>query len=570
MSLKIRIAAQCEAAGRPNNEDNFQLNDNLSNAQWGFTTDKIVVLDRKGALLVVCDGMGGMNAGEVASATAIQTIKNWFAPDNITNQILESHDSVMRHIEKSIVAADAQIKEAGKKDKEKEGMGSTIVMAWIVDKYVYVGWCGDSRAYRFNPKFGLEQLSHDHSYVQELVDAGKLSQELAFDHPSNNIITRSLGDSRQKAKPEVKRFPLYDGDIILLCSDGLSGVLRDNEIKAILEQQTNSMESCRDALWNESKKIGWHDNVTLVLCQVIDGGEKPMKNYAKNNESNENNGNNEQRKKKPLTLTALIFMLVFLVIGMIGGYFLGKYGSTIFDFTRTEQRTYEKQDDNICVSVLPTDSTQHIDSVLGKILNEILKKGSLKDSLLKYDDSLETNITKIRDANAIYEDNHIIIDKDSIYIKIPVYKKTLPIVTEEKKPEEATATADSTKNTREGKQDTIGRDGTGTGTGTGTGERDKVLIDSNLTLSEKYTCEYCDGSNEYYLCISFRKGSNNSIDTIWENIKNYHQRIVVHPITKKRYTLMLQRDEVTEGDIKDDEKKPGMSKLRILYKEQGQ
>jgi serine/threonine protein phosphatase PrpC len=329
MSIEIKMAAQCEAAGRPNNEDNFQLNDNLSNVQWGFTTDKVVALDKKGALLVVCDGMGGMNAGEVASASAIQTVKDRFAPVNISNQILESHDSIMRYIEKTIIAADTQIKEESKRDKEKEGMGSTIVMAWIVDKYVYVGWCGDSRAYRYNPAFGFEQLSHDHSYVQELVDAGKLSQELAFDHPNSNIITRSLGDSRQKAKPDVKCFPLYNGDVILLCSDGLSGVLRDSELEAIISQHTDSMEGCRNTLWNESKRIGWNDNVTIALCQIVSGAEKAANNKPINHDGNNDNhdDNNEKtiNKRKPIKIAAFVLLLSLILFGMFEfGHYVGK------------------------------------------------------------------------------------------------------------------------------------------------------------------------------------------------------------------------------------------------------
>jgi serine/threonine protein phosphatase PrpC len=320
MSIKFKMAARCEAAGRPNNEDNFQLNDNLSNSQWGFTTDKTVSLDKKGALLVVCDGMGGMNAGEVASASAIQTIKERFMSDHLTEQILETPDSIMRYIEKTIIEADTRIKEESKKDKAKEGMGSTIVLAWLVEKNVYIGWCGDSRAYRFNPAFGMEQLSHDHSYVQELVDAGKLTQELAFDHPDSNIITRSLGDPRQKARPDVKCFPLYDGDIILLCSDGLSGVLRDREMETIIAQHTDSMENCRDVLWNESEKIGWHDNVTTALCQVISGGEKT----SGQNQASEEVIEEKKRKGKTLTIALIVLLIFILIAGAFeGGVYFG-------------------------------------------------------------------------------------------------------------------------------------------------------------------------------------------------------------------------------------------------------
>lgn len=269
-NILFRMAARCEAAGRPNNEDNYQLDDNLSDNSWGFTADAEVSLGEKGALLVVCDGMGGMNAGEVASDIAVKTIKEWFTTDKLTDAVVAAP---CKYIASAIVAADAAIKAHSKTNPDTEGMGSTIVLAWLLGQKVYVGWCGDSRCYRFNPALGLERLSHDHSYVQELVDAGKLTEELAFDHPNNNIITRSLGDPRGAAQPDTKEFDLYDQDIILLCSDGLCGTLRDNEIAELIKQHQTSMQECRDALWDADEAAGWTDNTTIALAQIISGGK---------------------------------------------------------------------------------------------------------------------------------------------------------------------------------------------------------------------------------------------------------------------------------------------------------
>ncbi len=269
-NILFRMAARCEAAGRPNNEDNYQLDDNLSDNSWGFTTDAEVSLGKKGALLVVCDGMGGMNAGEVASDIAVKTIKEWFTTEKLTDAAIAAP---CKYIASAIVAADAAIKAHSKTNPDTEGMGSTIVLAWLLGQKVYVGWCGDSRCYRFNPALGLERLSHDHSYVQELVDAGKLTEELAFDHPNNNIITRSLGDPRGAAQPDTKEFDLYNQDIILLCSDGLCGTLRDNEIAELIKQHQTSMQECRDALWDADEAAGWTDNTTIALAQIISGGK---------------------------------------------------------------------------------------------------------------------------------------------------------------------------------------------------------------------------------------------------------------------------------------------------------
>ena len=273
--IKFRLAARCEAAGRPNNEDNFQVDADLSADHWEFQRDKVVSLSEKGALLLVCDGMGGMNAGEVASNIAVETVKQRFSNSNFSHEELSSDEQRCDFIRRVIQEADANIKQEGKIDPSKSGMGSTIVLAWLIDEKVYVGWCGDSRAYKYNPERGFVQLSHDHSYVQELVDSGKLSPELAFDHPNNNIITRSLGDPRGAAQPDVKIFPLEENDVILLCSDGLCGVLRDNEMEQVIAGHQNSMDSCCHALWEAAKNAGWHDNVTIALAQIMPQQAQP-------------------------------------------------------------------------------------------------------------------------------------------------------------------------------------------------------------------------------------------------------------------------------------------------------
>ena len=328
------MAARCEAAGRPNNEDNYQLDSDLSDNTWGFTADEEITLGDKGSLLVVCDGMGGMNAGEVASAIAVKTIQEYFAADKLTDGVLSNP---CKYIHSAIVAADAAIKEHSKANPDTEGMGSTIVMAWLLGQKVYVGWCGDSRCYRYNPQLGLERLSHDHSYVQELVDAGKLTEELAFDHPNNNIITRSLGDPRGAAQPDTKEFDLYYQDIILLCSDGLCGTLRDNEIAEVIRAHQTSMQDCRDALWAADEAAGWTDNVTIGLAQIISGAKDAPKNIHE-----ESNQVNMSASKIALVnankrLKLLLVGIIVLVILCVGGGLACKNKSKLQSMFNKEQ-----------------------------------------------------------------------------------------------------------------------------------------------------------------------------------------------------------------------------------------
>lgn len=293
-SIKFRLAAYTDPAGKWNeeapkkgNEDDWFVDANLSNNTQGqFVADQVETLSDAGCLMVVADGMGGMNAGEVASAIAIETVRSAFNKENLTSEILSSAKSRTKYLEKVIVDADAAIKKRSKADKECEGMGSTLIMAWLYDNQITVSWCGDSRAYLYRDTEGIRQISKDHSYVQGLVDGGKITIEEAFDHPYGNIITRSLGDPEKKAEPESITVPVVKGDIILVCSDGLSGVLRDRKsydregkllpglnLEDIIRENRGTMTSCREALWAAAESSEWYDNVTAILCEIVEGSE---------------------------------------------------------------------------------------------------------------------------------------------------------------------------------------------------------------------------------------------------------------------------------------------------------
>lgn len=289
-SIQFRLAARTDAAGKYNpnaplegNEDNMFVDSDLTKDNLGeFTADEVVNLSDKGCLMVVADGMGGMNAGEVASAIAIKTVMEYFAPEKLTDNVCKDSKSRMRYLENVVVEADSAIKKDSRSNPDHEGMGSTIIMAWLCDDEICLTWCGDSRAYLFRPSVGFGQVSKDHSYVQSLVDEGKITEVQAFDHPYGNIITRSLGDPDKKAKPDSKCFKVYQGDIFMLCSDGLSGVLRDRKtynengdrldtenLEDIIAEHRSSMAECRDCLFEAAQRNEWYDNVTAILCEIV-------------------------------------------------------------------------------------------------------------------------------------------------------------------------------------------------------------------------------------------------------------------------------------------------------------
>lgn len=268
----FRLFAGTDVGLRDNNEDNFTVCPDLAKGEWMVPANQRedIPLGSRGCLMVVADGMGGMNAGEVASDIAIKTVQNMFSPAKMPADVTKSSDSIKAYIKKVITEADREVKRHCKKDPSTEGMGSTIVMAWLLGGSVYIGWMGDSRAYSFIPEKGISRLSKDHSYVQELVDAKMITEEEAMLHPQSNVIMRSLGDVTQKAKPDVIFHPVSKGEIILLCSDGLCGVCTDDSIAEIISQTSEDLRNCKEALTNAALEADGSDNITIALMQIVD------------------------------------------------------------------------------------------------------------------------------------------------------------------------------------------------------------------------------------------------------------------------------------------------------------
>ena len=279
---EVILAARCSAAARGGtNEDNCLVISSVGNPKKkidhlgdGNYLSGVVSLRRNGCLLVVADGMGGMNAGEVASKMAVDTIAKCFSDPKIDKTEL-TDGNVRKLMRKAILEADTAIKRDAARDKEKEGMGTTVTMLWILNDKAYYAWCGDSRIYRYNDG-ALDQLSSDHSYVFEVLH---LSEEEAFTHPNNNIITRCLGNPGEQALPEIPQpEPLVQGDLFLLCSDGFCGVIRNSEIVDLLQmvaQKPEHLDEGLDLMWESAEEHHWHDNVTTALCFVKSGPEKP-------------------------------------------------------------------------------------------------------------------------------------------------------------------------------------------------------------------------------------------------------------------------------------------------------
>lgn len=266
--LKIKLTAGTNVGlVRGNNEDNFVVCRNLIKDDWtipqaGDVTD----LGPYGALLVVADGMGGANAGEVASNMAIETVQQTFGSKRLSD-VIKSDEDILNFLCSIMHNADKLISKHSKKHKDTRGMGTTLVIAWLLNGKAYVCWCGDSRCYVFNPEVGLTRLTKDHSLVQMLIDKGELTSEDAHNHPMSNVITQCLGAATSSINPGTRIYQFVHNDVLLLCTDGLCGLCSDDEIMKVMAD-CEDVVAMKSRLIEEALNAGGHDNVTVAICHV--------------------------------------------------------------------------------------------------------------------------------------------------------------------------------------------------------------------------------------------------------------------------------------------------------------
>lgn len=208
-------------------------------------------------LFCVADGMGGYEQGEVASKLTIDSIGNVFENSNDT----PSNVCTGSCLEKAIIYANQQVFKAA----EGRKMGSTIVAAQFTENTLEIGHVGDSRAYRLRHR-ELQQLTEDHSLVYNLFKMGQITQEQMRTHPHKNIVTQALG-TEAHVTPDIRRCDILSGDIFLLCSDGLSGMVEDADITKILNSE-NSPSKAVDHLILAANQAGGRDNITAVLILI--------------------------------------------------------------------------------------------------------------------------------------------------------------------------------------------------------------------------------------------------------------------------------------------------------------
>ena len=223
------------------------------NQDFVYASDqKVGCLDN---LYIVADGMGGHNAGDMASRCAVETIVDYIENAGAAPPV--------KLLSEAVEAANEAVYARSTTDKKLEGMGTTVVAATVQKGCLYIANVGDSRLYILDEE-EIVQITRDHSLVEEMVRAGQLAREKARNHPEKNVITSAVG---MKTKPRIDCFDaaLYPGDIFLMCSDGLTNMLEDEQILRIV-QAKESLPEAAQKLIDEANHNGGSDNISVILA----------------------------------------------------------------------------------------------------------------------------------------------------------------------------------------------------------------------------------------------------------------------------------------------------------------
>lgn len=207
-------------------------------------------------LYIVADGMGGHRAGDMASKMAID-----ISVDFIKKSTLENPIAIMK---RAMIFANNEIYKAANNDPDLNGMGTTMVAAVVLDDKLYVANVGDSRLYLVGND--IKQITMDHSLVEELIRNGELERKKGRNHPEKNIITKAMG-SKDEVMPDFFEIDFNPDDKILLCSDGLSNMVEDDEIRDIIVDNT-TLEKTTEALIDRANYYGGSDNISVVVISM--------------------------------------------------------------------------------------------------------------------------------------------------------------------------------------------------------------------------------------------------------------------------------------------------------------
>jgi serine/threonine protein phosphatase PrpC len=271
--IRVKLFARTDVGQiREHNEDNFLVADLTRKTRGLLEANRTGVVGPHGALFAVCDGMGGAAAGEIASQLAVDIVYERMVDQADDGQPAQ-RDDLARRLVRAIEAAGLRIFQEAKVDRSRRGMGTTITAAALVDDHLFFAQVGDSRGYLIRQGH-LVQLTRDQSLVNQLIEAGQLTEEEAETFEHNNIILQALGTA-DTVQVDLTYCELRRGDVLLLCSDGLSGMVRFDDIREALRTTGEPIDACKQ-LTERANHAGGHDNITVIVVQFDGEGLKPL------------------------------------------------------------------------------------------------------------------------------------------------------------------------------------------------------------------------------------------------------------------------------------------------------
>lgn len=211
-------------------------------------------------LYVLADGMGGYNGGEIASKLAVESVKSYVK--NYFPSIQLDKESILKFLKETIEYANKVVYDKSKEDESLEEMGTTLEICLVYSNKVFIAHIGDSRVYRIRKNF-MRKLTTDHSYVEKLVKDGTITREQAYTHPKKNMLMQALG-CEMDINPEIMVKGFLKDDILLICSDGLTNMVSENEIYGII--RTN-IEKANEVLVSRANENGGLDNVSVIIIE---------------------------------------------------------------------------------------------------------------------------------------------------------------------------------------------------------------------------------------------------------------------------------------------------------------
>jgi protein phosphatase len=265
-TIRVRVFGRTDVGRvREHNEDSFIIADLTRKTRSLRDEDRDQQIGSFGTLMAVCDGMGGAAAGEVASELAVDIIYEKLTEGDPPRD----RDELAQRLVRAVEAAGLRIYSEAKLDRHHRGMGTTATAAALIDGWLYLAQVGDSRGYVLRGD-RLVQVTRDQSLVNQLIEAGQLTEEEAESFEHNNIILQALGTA-DTVQVDLTYVELRRRDRLLLCSDGLSGMVRYEEIRDVLSHYDNPLDVCQ-ILTEKANEAGGHDNITCIVAQFDGDG----------------------------------------------------------------------------------------------------------------------------------------------------------------------------------------------------------------------------------------------------------------------------------------------------------